>query len=776
MTKYGITGMSCAACSARIEKVVGRIPGVKTCSVSLLTNSMVVEGDVDSKVIIDAVEGAGFKATLQADLEDKDTPVLKKRLILSIGFLVVLMYFSMGYTMLNFPLPRFIGSYGGRYLIVGIIQMVLAIAIMIINRKFFISGFKSALKLAPNMDTLVALSAVASFVWSIFNLVLMVLSELSGMREQSEMYLHDLYFESTGMILTLITVGKLLEARSKGRTTDAIKSLISLAPKQARILKATDAAEAANEIMVDITQVNPGDIFIVKSGESIPVDGMILEGCGTIDESSLTGESIPVDKITGDKVYCATIMNTGYLKCEATEVGADTTLSKIISTVAQASATKAPIARLADKVSGIFVPSVIIIAIITFTVWLIFGSDMSFALSRAISVLVISCPCALGLATPVAIMVGNGVSAKAGILFKTAEALENLGKITTAALDKTGTITKGFLHVTDVITIDETAEKELLETAYLLESRSEHPLARAVIKHCDGIETNLKLSDFAVETGYGVRGSLIIPTSEPETDESGEDIATYSGESGKKVYGGNLRYIRSIKDYEALPETEEITKRLATEGKTPLIFATDSKLLGVIAVADAIKEDSKAAIEEMKNLGIDAVMLTGDNRATAVNIAGHAGLSEDKVIADILPSDKAEKITDLKGRGLTAMVGDGINDAPALTAADIGIAIGAGAEIAIESADVVLMKDSLMDVVNAVKLSRATLRNIKQNLFWAFFYNVICIPLAAGVYYPLTGLTLNPMIGALAMSLSSFCVVSNALRLNLISKKIGVIK
>lgn len=765
MTKYGITGMSCAACSARIEKVVGRIPGVKTCSVSLLTNSMVVDGDVDSKVIIDAVNNAGFKATLQADLEDRDTPVLKKRLISSIGFLVVLMYFSMGYSMFGFPIPSFLNGLGSKYLIIGIIQMILAIIIMIINRKFFISGFKSAFKLAPNMDTLVALGATASFVWSFFNLVLMSLSLISNMPSQTEMYFHDLYFESTGMILTLITVGKLLEARSKGRTTDAIKSLMNLAPKQARVLS---NPEDGSETMVDITQVKAGDVFIVKSGESIPVDGIIIEGSGSVDESALTGESIPVDKAAEDKVFCATIMSNGYLKCEATEVGADTTLSKIVTMVAEASATKAPIARIADKVSGVFVPSVIAIAIITFIAWLFAGQNMSFALSRAISVLVISCPCALGLATPVAIMVGNGVGAKAGILFKTAEALETLGKINIIALDKTGTITKGLPTVTDIKTLNDTNESELIEIAYLLESKSEHPLAKAVVDyyeknvHSPENKDNIfELNDFAVETGSGVRGKLVQKSEDPVD-----------------VFGGNYKYIQSVTlkgDSEAESDAKKLVEQLASEGKTPLVFATDSKVLGIIAVADEIKDDSKKAIENLNELGLDVVMLTGDNKITASSIAKSAGINDDNVIAGILPDEKAEKIKELKEKSRpVAMVGDGINDAPALSLADSGIAIGAGADIAIESADVVLMKDSLMDVVNAVLLSRATLRNIKQNLFWAFFYNIICIPLAAGVYYPLFGWTLNPMIGALAMSLSSFCVVSNALRLNLISKKIGV--
>lgn len=739
-TKYGVTGMSCAACSARIEKVVGRIPGVKTCSVSLLTNSLVVVGDVDSRVIIEAVNNAGFKATLQADLEDRDTPVLKRRLIASIGFLVLLMYLSMG-----FPT----GVLADKYLIIGAVQMIMAMVIMVINNKFFVSGFKAALKLSPNMDTLVALSSVASFIWSVFNLVLVGLAYISKMPERAEMYYHDLYFDSTGMILTLITVGKLLEARSKGRTTDAIKSLINLAPKKARILNDKDNSEE----MVDITQIQPEMIFIVKAGESIPVDGVVIEGTGAVDESALTGESIPVDKIIGGKVFCATILNNGYLRCRATEVGADTTLSKIVNTVASAAASKAPIARIADKVSGIFVPAVIGIAIVTFAVWIISGQDMSFALSRAVSVLVISCPCALGLATPVAIMVGNGVGAKNGILFKTAEALENLGKIATMALDKTGTITKGHPVVKLVTPLNDTSERELLDIAYILEKKSEHPLAKAVVDYYENYvnqaggdneeKDDSYLSDFGLEIGNGLRGKL---------------------SSGETVYGGNLRYIKSVMPKENIDEEcVDMAHKLSEDGMTPLIFAEDENILGIIAVADEIKADSRETIEELKKLGINIVMLTGDNAGTASHIAKEAGIDADDIIADIMPNGKSDEIKKLPQT--VAMVGDGINDAPALSAADIGIAIGTGAEIAIESADVVLMKDSLKDVLKAVRLSRATLRNIKQNLFWAFFYNIICIPLAAGVYYPLFGITLNPMIGALAMSLSSVCVVSNALRL-----------
>lgn len=711
MTKYGITGMSCAACSARIEKVVGRLEGVKTCSVSLLTNSMTVEGDIDPKLVIKAVENAGFKATLQADLVDRDTPILKKRLIGSIGFLVPLMILAM-----VFPKNT------------GIFQMIMAAAIMIINRKFFINGYKSAIKLSPNMDTLVALSASASFILSTFNLI----------------FNHsDLYFDSTGMILTLITVGKLLEARSKGRTTDAIKSLMELAPKKARIYNTFDNSE----IMVDITQVEPDMIFIVKAGEGIPVDGVILDGIGAVDESALTGESIPVDKVVDDKVFSGTILKSGYLKCRVTDVLSDTVLSKIVSFVSSASASKAPIARIADKVSGFFVPVVIAIALITLAVWMIFSGDVSFALTRAISVLVISCPCALGLATPVAIMVGSGVGAKSGILFKTAEALENLGKVTTVALDKTGTVTKGNPVVKDVFPSDESTKEELLNIAYSLEKKSEHPLAKAIADYYESHENAdriYELSDFAAEAGSGVSGKM------PD---------------GEAVYGGNLRYIRSVMTEGTMyDKITGILEKTASEGKSPLIFAKASRILGVITVADEIKPDSRAAVSELGKLGVDVVMLTGDNSVTAAKIAEEAGITNDNVVAEIMPDEKAEKITELKP--LVAMVGDGINDAPALSVSDIGIAIGAGADIAIDSADVVLMKDSIMDVVRAVKLSRATLRNIKQNLFWAFFYNIICIPLAAGVYYPLLKLTLNPMIGALAMSLSSVCVVSNALRLN----------
>lgn len=711
MTKYGITGMSCAACSARIEKVVGRLEGVKTCSVSLLTNSMTVEGDIDPKLVIKAVENAGFKATLQADLVDRDTPILKKRLIGSIGFLVPLMILAM-----VFPKNT------------GIFQMIMAAAIMIIDRKFFINGYKSAIKLSPNMDTLVALSASASFILSTFNLI----------------FNHsDLYFDSTGMILTLITVGKLLEARSKGRTTDAIKSLMELAPKKARIYNTFDNSE----IMVDITRVEPDMIFIVKAGEGIPVDGVILDGIGAVDESALTGESIPVDKVVDDKVFSGTILKSGYLKCRVTDVLSDTVLSKIVSFVSSASASKAPIARIADKVSGFFVPVIIAIALITLAVWMIFSGDVSFALTRAISVLVISCPCALGLATPVAIMVGSGVGAKSGILFKTAEALENLGKVTTVALDKTGTVTKGNPVVKDVLPSDESTKEELLYIAYSLEKKSEHPLAKAIADYYESHENAdriYELSDFAAEAGSGVSGKM------PD---------------GEAVYGGNLRYIRSVMTEGTMyDKITGILEKTASEGKSPLIFAKASRILGVITVADEIKPDSRAAVSELGKLGVDVVMLTGDNSVTAAKIAEEAGITNDNVVAEIMPDEKAEKITELKP--LVAMVGDGINDAPALSISDIGIAIGAGADIAIDSADVVLMKDSIMDVVRAVKLSRATLRNIKQNLFWAFFYNIICIPLAAGVYYPLLKLTLNPMIGALAMSLSSVCVVSNALRLN----------
>lgn len=769
MTRYGITGMSCAACSARIEKVVGKIEGVEICSVSLLTNSMVVEGDVDSDVIIKAVENAGFKASLQADLSDRVTPVLKKRLLWSIGFLILLMYVSMGYSMFGFPMPSFLN---GNYLAIALIQMALAITIVVINRQFFISGFKAVFKLAPNMDTLVALGATASFMWSFFTTTLIALSTISKMPEQAERFFHDLYFESTGMILTLITIGKLLEAKSKGKTTNAIKSLIELTPKQARII--SDATGSEQQIMVDITQVKVGDVFIVKSGESVPVDGVIIEGTAAIDESALTGESIPVDKTKDDKVYCATIMNSGYLKCKATEVGKDTTLSKIVSLVAEASATKAPIARIADKISGFFVPSVILISIITFTVWLLTGKELSFAISRAVSVLVISCPCALGLATPVAIMVGTGVGARNNILYKTADTLEALGKITTVALDKTGTITKGLPVVTDVIAFDDTPKDDLSEIAYLLEEKSEHPLAGAVVENYlrksgeskatadnhikNNGELKYELSDFAVRAGYGVSGILTKKSKSKKKKQS--DI----------LFGGNYRFIEenalgNISE-EKRDNLRERLDELSKEGKTPIIFATKSKLLGIIAVADDVKEDSKEAISELKRLEFNVVMLTGDNRETALAIAEKVGIDPENVYSDILPDKKAEIIASLKENGPVAMVGDGINDAPALSTADCGIAINAGARIAIESADVVLMKDSLLDVINAILLGENTLINIEQNLFWAFIYNIICIPLAAGAWYSLFGISLNPMVGALAMSLSSFCVVSNALRLN----------
>lgn len=766
MTKYGIIGMSCSACSARIEKVVGRIEGVTSVSVSLLTNSMIVEGDVDSSVIIEAVRNAGFGASLTADLTDRESPVLRKRLITSIGFLVVLMYLSMGYGMLRLPLPSVLNK---QYLLLALLQMLLATAIIIINRKFFVNGYKGIVKRAPNMDTLVALGVTASCVWSLFTMVLMALSEISGTTGKTAEYYHDLYFESAGMILTLITVGKLLEALSRGRTTDAIKSLINLTPKQARVLYPavdavsgeTDSGETAGEIekMVDITQVKPGDIFIVKSGESIPVDGVIVSGNGSVDESMLTGESIPVDAGTDDKVYAATILKTGYLKCKATAVGADTTLSRIVSMVAEASATKAPIARIADRVAGVFVPTVIGIAVVTFIVWVLTGQDISFAISRAISVLVISCPCALGLATPVAIMVGSGVGARNNILFKTAESLENLGKIKTVALDKTGTITAGKPVVTDIYVPKWSDETELTGIAYALENKSEHPLSRAVIEYfTDTVLKNSKLKD------YDLKDYEVIP---------GRGISAVLTDKDETVYAGNFVYIQSVckSDKERISEIETRVGEYALQGKTPLVFSSGTEILGIIAVADEIKSDSARAIETMKKLGINVVMLTGDNKVTAKAIAERAGIDSENIIAEIMPQQKAEKISALSDKGMVAMVGDGINDAPALTVADIGIAVGAGAEIAIESADVVLMKDSLKDVVNAIKLSRATLRNIKQNLFWAFFYNIVCIPLAAGVYYPLFGLTLNPMIGALAMSLSSICVVTNACRLNYIKFK-----
>lgn len=743
MTQYNVTGMSCAACSARVEKAVSKVPGVTSCSVSLLTNSMGVEGTASDKAIISAVQKAGYgaskkggsKAAESADesaLRDTETPKLKKRLFWSVGFLIILMYFSMGHMMWGWPLPSF---YNSNHVAMGLTQLLLTVIIMVINQKFFISGFKSLWHRAPNMDTLVALGSTAAFVYSTYALFMMTGAQTRGDMQAVNTYMMDFYFESAAMILTLITVGKTLEARSKGKTTDALKSLMKLAPKSAVILK------DGEEKTVPIDTVQKDDIFLVRPGESIPADGVIIEGESAVDESALTGESIPVDKAAGDKVSAATVNRSGFLKCRAIHVGEDTTLSQIIKMVSDAAATKAPIAKIADKVSGIFVPAVIIIAVITTVIWLLLGHSVGYALARGISVLVISCPCALGLATPVAIMVGSGLGAKNGILFKTAASLEETGRIQIVALDKTGTITRGEPRVTDIIPNGETTENELLKAAASLEKKSEHPLAKAVISYAES--KNIICDDvsvFKALPGNGLSGTV----------------------NGKNIFAGNLNFIKT--KAEISPGIKEIAERLSGDGKTPLFFALDGKLLGIIAVADVIKDDSPKAVKELRNMGIRVVMLTGDNERTANAIGKSAGV--DEVIAGVLPSGKEEAIKKLKKLGKVAMVGDGINDAPALTRADIGLAIGAGTDVAIDAADVVLMKSRLSDVPAAIRLSRATLRNIHENLFWAFFYNTIGIPIAAGVFIPL-GLTLNPMLGAAAMSLSSFCVVTNALRLNL---------
>lgn len=732
MTQFNITGMSCAACVARVEKAVNSVEGVNSCSVSLLTNSMGVEGNVDTNAIIKAVTDAGYGASLKDEkntsskddaLKDTETPKLKKRLFLSLGFLVVLMYISMGHVMWGWWLPV------TNPIIIGVAQLVLTLIIMVINRKFFVNGFKGLLHKSPNMDTLVALGSGASFVYSAYMLVRMF-ADVSN----SHTYLHEFYFESAAMILTLITVGKMLEARSKGKTTNALKTLMDLAPKTATIL--IDGVETE----VPIEQVKKGDIFVVRPGEQISVNGVILDGHTAVDESALTGESIPVDKNIGDKVSGGTINQSGFIKCEALRVGEDTTLSQIIKMVSDAAATKAPIAKIADKVSGVFVPVVITIAVITIIGWLIGGQSVGYALARGISVLVISCPCALGLATPVAIMVGNGVGAKNGILFKTAVSLEETGRVSTVVLDKTGTITEGKPKVTDIIPINAT-EEQLLSFSYSLEIKSEHPLAKAIIEK--GNELNItatEIENFTSLTGNGVKAQL----------------------KGKTLYGGSLKFIS-----EQIKIDNEITKiaeNLAENGKTPLLFGIENKLLGIIAVADTIKEDSPKAIKELQNMGIKVIMLTGDNEKTANAIGAQAGV--DEIIAGVLPDGKEKVIRKLRDKGKVMMVGDGINDAPALTRADMGVAIGAGTDVAIESADIVLMNSKLTDVASAIRLSRATLKNIHENLFWAFFYNVIGIPLAAGLFINLFGWELNPMFGAAAMSLSSFCVVSNALRLN----------
>lgn len=746
MEQYNVTGMSCAACSSRVEKAVSKVEGVTSCSVSLLTNSMGVEGTASAADIIAAVEQAGYgaskkgagaaKSSPAADedmLKDTETPKLKRRLFTSLGFLIVLMYFSMGHMMWGWPLPPF---FDGNHVAMGLLQLLLTVIIMVINQKFFISGFTSLLHRAPNMDTLVALGAGASFVWSTVMLFAMTDAQVKGDSEAVMQYMHEFYFESAAMILTLITVGKMLEAHSKGKTTDALKSLMKLAPKTAVLIR------EGKEVEVSIEQVQKGDIFAVRPGENIPVDGVVVSGVSAVNEAALTGESIPVDKAEGDMVSAATLNQSGYLQCEATRVGEDTTLSRIIQMVSDAAATKAPIAKIADKVSGIFVPTVITLAIITTIVWLVAGQEFGFALARGISVLVISCPCALGLATPVAIMVGNGVGAKNGILFKTAVSLEEAGKMQIVALDKTGTITSGEPKVTDIVPADGTTANELLTLAYALERKSEHPLAKAVLVKAEeqGIEAD-EAEDFTALPGNGL-------------------LAKYKG---AELLGGSLKYISGRADVPAKIRTK--ADALAEEGKTPLLFVYDNAVLGMIAVADVIKEDSPQAVRELQNMGIRVVMLTGDNERTAKAIGRQAGV--DEVIAGVLPDGKESVIRRLKKQGKVAMVGDGINDAPALTRADIGIAIGAGTDIAIDAADVVLMKSRLSDVPAAIRLSRAALRNIHENLFWAFFYNVIGIPLAAGVWIPLFGLKLNPMFGAAAMSLSSFCVVTNALRLNL---------
>lgn len=748
MEQYTVTGMSCAACQTRVEKAVSKVPGVTSCSVSLLTNSMGVEGTASSSEIIAAVQAAGYGASVkgaeksdgagdsalydESALEDHETPVLKKRLVSSIGFLLVLMYFSMGHMMWNWPLPKF---FDGNHVAMGLTQLLLTVIVMVINQKFFISGFKSLLHGAPNMDTLVALGSSASFAWSTYALFMMTDAQVKGNLDAVMEYMHEFYFESAAMILTLITVGKMLEARSKGRTTDALKGLMKLAPKTAVIEK--DGVETT----VPIAQVKKGDVFVVRPGENIPVDGIVLEGNSAVNESALTGESIPVDKAAGDLVSAATLNQSGFIRCEASRVGEDTTLSQIIKMVSDAAATKAPIAKIADKVSGVFVPAVITIAIITTIGWLLAGETMAFALARGISVLVISCPCALGLATPVAIMVGNGMGAKNGILFKTAVSLEETGKVEIVALDKTGTITSGEPRVTDIVPADGVDETELLSMAFALEKKSEHPLAKAVL--LKGREMGLTaadVTDFAALPGNGLSAKL----------------------NENMIYGGNMKFIGT---HVTVPENmKKKSEAIAKSGKTPLFFAENEKFVGIIAVADMIKEDSPLAIRELQNMGIHVVMLTGDNERTAKAIGKEAGV--DEVIAGVLPDGKESVIRKLKEKGKVAMVGDGINDAPALTRADMGIAIGAGTDVAIDAADVVLMKSRLSDVPAAIRLSRATLRNIHENLFWAFFYNVIGIPLAMGLWIPVFGWKLNPMFGAAAMSLSSFCVVSNALRLN----------
>ena len=746
MEQYTVTGMSCAACSARVEKAVSQVPGVKACAVSLLTNSMGVEGTAEPEAIIAAVKAAGYGATHkvagdekktagpdEGALADRETPILKRRLLASLGFLLVLMYVSMGHSMWGWPLPERLAE---NHVALGLIQLLLSGIIMVINQKFFINGFRSLWNRSPNMDTLVAMGSAASFGYSVYALFAMTDAHLRGDSMAAMGYMHEFYFESAAMILTLITVGKMLEARSKGKTTDALKNLMKLSPKTAVLVK--DGLETE----VPIERVQKGDVFAVRPGQSIPVDGVVLEGTSAVNEAALTGESIPVDKSAGDRVSAATVNQSGYLKCQATRVGEDTTLAQIIKMVSDAAATKAPIAKVADKVSGVFVPAVLAIAAVTVAVWLLVGQSFGFALARGISVLVISCPCALGLATPVAIMVGNGVGAKNGLLFKTAASLEETGRVQTVVLDKTGTITQGQPRVTDIVCADGVAEKRLLSLAYALEKKSEHPLARAIVLRGQAEAAVLdEVTDFQALPGNGLTAML----------------------NGMYLAGGNLKFISTVTQVPSTLAAE--ADRLAEEGKTPLFFTGDGTVLGIIAVADVIKEESPQAVKELQDMGMRVVMLTGDNEKTARAIGKQVGV--DEVIAGVLPDGKESVVRRFKQKGKVAMVGDGINDAPALTRADIGIAIGAGADVAIDAADVVLMKSNLADVPAAIRLSRATLRNIHENLFWAFIYNVIGIPLAAGVWIHLFGWQLNPMFGAAAMSLSSFCVVSNALRLNL---------
>ena len=755
MKQYTVTGMSCAACSSRVEKAVSKVDGVTSCSVSLLTNSMGVDGSASDRAVIEAVEAAGYGAAVKGRgddqkgaaagslesmesakdaLIDRETPKLRKRLIASVIFLIVLMYFSMGHMMWDWPLPSF---FVGNHVAMGLLQLLLTIAVMVINQKFFVSGFRGLIHGAPNMDTLVALGSAASFGYSVYVLFAMTDAQVKGDMDAVMSYMHEFYFESAAMILTLITVGKMLESHSKGKTTDALKSLMKLAPKTATLIR------DEKEVVVSIDDVKSGDIFVVRPGENVPVDGIVLDGNSAVNESALTGESIPVDKAAGDKVSAATLNQSGFIRCRATRVGEDTTLSQIIQMVSDAAATKAPIAKIADKVSGVFVPAVITIAVVTVIGWLLAGETAGFALARGISVLVISCPCALGLATPVAIMVGNGKGAKSGILFKTAASLEAAGRTQIIALDKTGTITSGEPVVTDIIPADPSvSDNELLKFAAAVEEKSEHPLARAIIRKAkeEKIEPE-EVTDFSAVVGNGLKGVL----------------------RGNEIAAGNLKFIE--KTAEISDDIRKIADELSKEGKTPLFFAESGSLLGIIAVADTIKEDSAQAVKQLRNMGIKVVMLTGDNEQTAKAIGKQAGV--DEVIAGVLPDGKESVIRNLKRHGKTAMVGDGINDAPALTRADTGIAIGAGTDVAIDAADVVLVKSRLIDVPAAIRLSRATLTNIHENLFWAFFYNVIGIPLAAGLWYPLLGWKLNPMFGAAAMSLSSFCVVTNALRLNL---------